>query len=79
MKYTDYDFEADITAIKNSNNKYQAIINVNYTLSNKLQLGENKLLDMQWDSEDEVNNARRNGVEIPSAIYTAIKHYKVKV
>ena len=28
MKYTDYDFEADITAIKNSNNKYQAIINV---------------------------------------------------
>lgn len=53
MKYTDYDFEADITAIKNSNNKYQAIINVNYTLSNKLQLGENKLLDMQWDSEDD--------------------------
>jgi len=53
MKYSDYDFEADITAISNSNNKYQAIVKVNYTLSNQLQLGENKLLDMQWDSEDD--------------------------
>ena len=36
--------------------------------------------NIHWDIfEEEVNNARRNGVEIPSAIYTAIKHYKLKV
>ena len=33
--------------------------------------------NIHWDIfEEEVNNARRNGVEIPSALYTAIKHHK---
>jgi hypothetical protein len=33
--------------------------------------------NIHWDIlEDEVNNARHQGIEIPSAIYTAIKQYK---
>ena len=33
--------------------------------------------NIHWDIfEEEVNNARRNGVEIPSALYTAIKYHK---
>jgi hypothetical protein len=64
-----------------SNNEIQAkLASIKKAYSYLSASSSHTTKNIHWDIfEEEVNNARRNGVEIPSAIYTAIKHYKLKV